>query len=130
MFQIELFGMVGKKFITGSPMTLPKLNFDGTVYPGSIADLMGLPIKLDAEPTESIQINDLPFRAFYKIYQDYYIDQNLHKTGNFLTIDTTYEDFLARYPNAFTELNRFRRSWEKDYFTSALPWAQKVKNFI
>lgn len=122
-----------EKFITGGSVSLPVVDLTGLVpYQGSIADLLGIPITAGLVEEE---VNDLPFRAFYQIYKDYYIDQNLTTTeflgddpGNKL-IDYTYDELVNNIGSTFIlnffSANKFTRSWEKDYFTSALPWAQK-----
>lgn len=87
---------------------------------GSLADHMGVPvIPSGTTVTQTLDINALPFRAYHLIYNEYYRDQNLQtavpisKSG---TVSASEE----------TELLYMRtRAWEKDYFTSALPWAQR-----
>ena len=62
----------------------------------------------------------IPFAAYQKIYQDYYRDQNLDPE------DDSWQ--LSDGPlNLSASSLRFlrQRCWEKDYFTSALPWAQR-----
>lgn len=123
-----------EKFITGAEIALPEIEYTGG-YQGSIADCLGLPLPNGLTP-EPIKINDLPFRAFFQIYKDYYIDQNLTSSNRItggaedeLLINRTYDDLSAEhgasFTNSFVTENKFLRAWEKDYFTSALPWAQK-----
>ncbi|QXP44119.1 MAG: major capsid protein [Arizlama microvirus] len=119
---------VWEKFITQGEAVLPTLSLQGA-YKGSIADMLGIPTFTNTEPALTETINDLPLRAFYQIYKDYYIDQNLSVTdAASKIIDLSFDDFVADMIDGnniwFTE-NKFKRSWEKDYFTSALPWAQK-----
>jgi hypothetical protein len=66
-------------------------------------------------------------RAYQLIYDDYYRDQNLEEERRqFLRAPslsdvsgyTTVDD-----PDNLLKLQK--RAWQKDYFTSALPWAQK-----
>lgn len=118
-----------ERFVTKGDISLPTIEFVGDVYPGSIADLLGLPTRHNTQPSEYTLINDLPFRAFYQIYKDYYIDQNLSTAESFggsntKIIDMSYDD-IAGADGIFNGINKFYRCWEKDYFTSALPWAQK-----
>lgn len=67
------------------------------------------------------QVSALPFRAYHLIYNEYYRDQNLTDpidfplTGGAITADTHLKELLTLR----------RRAWEKDYFTSALPWLQR-----
>lgn len=112
-------------FITGGP--------DGTLTPtfpsyqlleahkayyqaGKLPDYMGLPVTDGLTITDGFEHSELPFRAYQLIYNEYYRDQNLiteitiPKTGT-VNIGTT------------TVLRK--RCWEKDYFTSALPWTQR-----
>lgn len=91
---------------------------------GWLWDYLGLPVLEGADPTtfSAEQISALPFRAYRKIFNDYYRDPNfdpeanlnLAGTGNVTGTDIGYDMFdLARH------------MWQKDYFTSALPWAQR-----
>lgn len=83
-----------------------------SVAEGSLCDYMGLPISPSID-----KINALPFAAYNKIYNDYYRDQNLQPE-----VQTELSDGnnpLALYDDIFN------RAWQHDYFTSALPFAQK-----
>lgn len=69
-------------------------------------------------------ISALPFRAYAQVFNDYYRDQNLRdkieftKSGGILDEnDMTADDFAT--------CQLWQRCWEKDYFTSALPWVQR-----
>lgn len=65
------------------------------------------------------RVSVLPFRAYQLIYNEYYRDQNL----------TDPVSFSLDSGNSLTDYGRLltlrRRAWEKDYFTSALPWLQR-----
>lgn len=78
---------------------------------GSLADHFGLPTGV-----ENIKVNAMPFRAYNLIYNENYMDQNL---GTPLAI--SYGDGS----DTATSTALQNRCWEKDYFTSALPWAQR-----
>lgn len=83
---------------------------------GSLADYLGF----SSEPIGgSVNINVLPFRAYQLVFNEYYRDQNLETA---VAINKTSGlDSLAA-----SELMVVRtRAWEKDYFTSALPWTQR-----
>ena len=133
-----------EEFITGytkngkeSKETLPVINFSEIngaprFQDGTLMDYLGLPTtsvdlmqlsKADDKYDQPISI--LPFLAYAHIWNEYYRDQDLHEA-----IDTDYWtwDFsdsigLSKKLLAITNL-RFK-AWEKDYFTSARPWAQK-----
>lgn len=65
------------------------------------------------------EVSALPFRAYQLIYNEYYRDQNLTDPVGFaLTSGLANADF-----DVLVKLRR--RAWEKDYFTSALPWLQR-----
>lgn len=96
-------------------LTMPKIGIS-TVQNNSLADYFGIPSVQNA----SLQVSSLPFRAYQEIYNQYYRDQNL--------IDPIYvshgnTDGTTAQIAALTTLRD--RCWEKDYFTSCLPWAQK-----
>lgn len=104
-------------FITGG-----KNGDDATVSPyittpsggfavGSLADYLGVPTGV-----AGVQVSALPFRAYNKIYNDYYRDENLQDEIVLSTgagSDTT----------TVTDLQT--RCWQHDFFTSALPWTQR-----
>lgn len=84
---------------------------------GTLADYLGIP-PIEGG-TASKKINSLPFRAYQEIYNEYYRDQNLS--------EPVYVPKVSGADNAsIASLTALRkRAWEKDYFTSALPWAQR-----
>lgn len=114
-------------FITGgeeigtAPRALPILNFSGLsggIAPSSLANYLGLP----ANTTLSVfnrDISALQFAAYQHIYHWFYRDQNLQPQD---IADITLIDGLNPYAE-FIPIKR--RDWEHDYFTSALPFAQK-----
>lgn len=65
------------------------------------------------------RVSALPFRAYQLIYNEYYRDQNLTEA---VPLNLGSGSDNANLAN-LTFLRR--RSWEKDYFTSALPWLQR-----
>lgn len=98
---------------------------------GSLSDYLGFPSKQISSSLTSIPANlafsQLPYRAYHTIYNEYYRDQNLEdeievskasgmELISLSTFDTTWkrQAFILR-----------KRAWEKDYFTSALPWTQR-----
>ena len=130
-----------EKFITGQNDELVFPQFQGnfskfaTVHPiGSLGDYLGLPSdryeELSASVANAPNVSQMPFRAYYKIWYDYYRDQNL-QTG--ATADDPNET-IAPYggivnvddDGSYVNINMLRkRAWEKDYFTSCLPSAQR-----
>nr|QJB18818.1 MAG: major capsid protein [Microvirus sp.] len=88
----------------------------------SLADYLGVPdiSQQGAITFNDVKINALPFRAYQKIFNEYYRDQTLtpevqiKKTSGALDADESLAALTLR-----------KRAWEKDYFTSALPWSQR-----
>lgn len=91
---------------------------------GSLADYMGLPtLSADVEipdDTYKLNVSALPFRAYQLIYNEYYRDQNL--IDPVPISKSSGEISETEFAHLMTMRNR---AWEKDYFTSALPFAQK-----
>lgn len=69
-------------------------------------------------PGSGIKVSALPFRAYNLIYNEYYRDQNLTDP---IEVPLTGGDQTPSVE--FMSIKR--RAWEKDYFTSALPWLQR-----
>lgn len=67
------------------------------------------------------RVSAFPFAAYNLIWNEYYRDQNLQ--------DPIYNNLVDGFNNNLWEANGSldirRRAWMKDYFTSALPFAQK-----
>lgn len=120
-------------FITGGPdgksnPVFPKIpTIDPNVdyfKSGTLADYLGVPDLSGKVPSAGdspeAYINSLPFRAYQLIYNEYYRDENLIPELNIPR--TSGVEAESDWP---TLLTLRKRAWEKDYFTSALPWAQK-----
>lgn len=108
-----------EKFITEDSLLDPPNSNLGNIEVGTIGDYLGLPLG-DWEGTE--KINLMPLMAYIKIWNEYYRDQNLQAE-----ISIEEDDVQGWVPlQGYLSAQPFRRSWEKDYFTSALPSAQKA----
>lgn len=94
---------------------------------GSILDYMGVPTKINGR----IEINALPIRAYVKIWNEYFRDQNVDNPAAYFTDDddTIYNDAgekeqellkNARLGGRCLPVNKFH-----DYFTSCLPYPQR-----
>lgn len=104
-----------EKFISGDLVTeVPQKNLhDLILLEGCLGDYMGLPTGDMTNASE--YVNMLPFYAYARIYNEFYRDENLCDP---ILIDGTDDDTLI-------EGDPLTRCWEKDYFTSCLPFAQK-----
>jgi len=86
----------------------------------TLADYMGVPVVDQTAPfNQQMNLSALPFRGYQSIFNEYYRDQNLQTKVVVETGDTV--DPL-NVPDLLTIRTR---NWERDYLTSALPWAQK-----
>ena len=120
-----------ENFITGGEdgnftATLPGVQMDNNnkaqFTKGTLADYFGLPV-MDEAVTVTTEgatpVSALPFRAYQTIYNEYYRDQNLESPIDF----STGNDLGGKPQTRLTTMRN--RAWEKDYFTSCLPSAQK-----
>lgn len=102
----------------GSPVpACPFFNITSSTYTNfPLCDYLGLP----NPGANTMQVSALPFAAYQAIYNEYYRDQNI-------ITETDYQ--LTDGDNGLAFASRFgtlrRRAWEHDYFTAALPFAQK-----
>lgn len=91
---------------------------------GSLWDYMGLPTLLPATPApyNVERISALPFRAYAKIWNDWYKDPNL---DNDIAIGSELDGDVNAAQSAALLNSIKRRGFEKDFFTSQLPFAQR-----
>lgn len=100
----------------------------GLPYEGSILDYMGVPTKVKGK----FEINALPIRAYVKIWNEFFRDENVGNAAVVKTddADVTYEDSSSENINLVLNVaykggrclpvNKFH-----DYFTSCLPYPQR-----
>jgi len=109
-----------ERWITGqSDAEAPYVETPGTdVAVGSMADYLGIPV--GALPAD-LRISPMAIAAYMKIWDEYYRDQNLQTE--------VFEPLTDGLNIGVVETalfgNPFRRAWQHDYFTAALPFAQK-----
>jgi len=106
-----------EQFITGGPS-----GTDSTAIPtvtsgpsgqaaSTLWDYFGL-----ATGVANMSVLAYPFRAYNLIYNEWYRDQNLQ---NKVAVS------LGDGADTTTNMNLLTRNWEKDYFTTSLPWPQR-----
>jgi len=96
----------------------PLIEIDDSVYNAQL-DYMGVPLKKAGGTGEREQINPFACAAYQLIWKEYYRDQNMVPDDKYLLEDGDNTGNLT----SLTTLRK--RAWEHDYFTSALPFAQK-----
>lgn len=107
-------------FITNIPTGgLPYFNITTAVDSNQerFLDYMGIPPIANAVTPTPTRIQAIPFGAYQCIYHEWYRDENLVPEFPFQVADglNTYSDYFTMR----------QRAYEHDYFTSALPFAQK-----
>lgn len=131
-----------------NPIVSPRINFtaEGAEYayaPKSLGDYLGVNVGFSPEDyakissktlprrafTGGFTISALPFRAYQQVYNDWFIDLNNSDVEPF---DKGSGEFEFSGLNSDTErafynslLKMRYRAWEHDYFTSAMPNAQR-----
>lgn len=103
---------------------------------GLLLDYLGYPSSdvtgVDYDNTNYVneasrRFNALPLAAYQRIWFEYYRDQNLQDptaTSDSMKLSNGFNNLTIT--DATSSLGRIRRrNWLHDYFTSALPWAQK-----
>lgn len=124
-----------KVFITGGEDGLQNPQLPFFTYPAvrdvnskfvednSLMDHMGFPT-VQFQDIHTSQISEhicsLPFRAYQLVWNEYFRNQNVQNEIDF-SMDQGEESAAD-----IAKLFEFRyKNWEKDYFTSCLPWAQR-----
>lgn len=101
-------------------------------YEGSILDYMGVPAGSIQAPNAKAEVNALPVRAYVKIWNEFFRDQNVQNEAKFITSDEDVkytegpdekdETALQHALNGgrCLPVSRFH-----DYFSSCLPYPQR-----
>jgi len=117
-------GRLGLDASVPPQLTFPDLSNQCPVH-GDLADFLGCP-SWDTQdlPNEgSMTISELPFRAYNLIYNEYYRDQNLSAPVEIYKGTSGNRNVTSQITLDLLSLRD--RCWERDYFTSALPWTQR-----
>jgi len=95
---------------------VPTIDFGTTaIVENTLSDYFGLPLGCDTD-NSGLEPIALPYRAYNKIYNDWFRDQNLI---NSVVVN------LDDGPDDITDYTLLKRAKRRDYFTSALPDPQK-----
>lgn len=97
--------------------TIPQLNFTAGAATQTVADYMGIPVGVSG-----ISCSSLPFRAYTKIYDDWWRDENLVtppalSLGDSASTYVSYNPVVGGFP--------FKAAKFRDYLTSCLPAPQR-----
>jgi len=121
-------------FITGTeestvPTIAPPTVMDNKeVEVGSVLDHFGIPPGV-YEDAGTIEVTAFPIWSYFKIYNEWFRDQNLQEPWEYATtfsIDHDTDDITqATDPVTAWDTMPLRINKRHDYFTSALPWPQK-----
>lgn len=107
-------------FITNTAThAVPVVEVDGTwtAEENLLADYLAIPPNIAA--TTTTEVSAFPFAAYQAVYSEYYRDENL-------VTEPVYQLTDGVNGASGSDLLTLRnRAWEHDYFTSALPFAQK-----
>lgn len=115
---------------------IEKLPDEGVKAPleKSILDYMGIPTKIVGENNQQVKINALPVRAYVKIWNEFFRDQNVGNPAALFTDDTelAYQDNEKWENETEQVLSKAIRGGRclpvsrfHDYFSSCLPYAQR-----
>lgn len=90
----------------------------GTVFSGSVGDYLGLPVGCSFNPEigDNGYLSALPFRAFAKVYNEWFRDENL--------IDSVY------IPKDAEVVTMNAEPWSVDNFTGLLPKVAKYHDYF
>jgi len=119
-------GGVKGDFEADLPLWIPG-NVDESVSKNSLWDYFGFPIIDDIRTSDIGQFPlDFPRRAYNFIWNEYYRDQNLQRQYRYKEDQVTGVDIDKFRMNGEGDSGSILfRNWEKDYFTSSLPWQQR-----
>lgn len=102
-------------------------------FESSILDYMGVPTKMFSnEECRRVEINALPVRAYVKIWNEFFRDQNVGNAATFRTDDADYDymdnredEYERTLLNAIAGGRCLPVSRFHDYFSSCLPYPQR-----
>lgn len=89
---------------------------------GSLADFLTFPTcRQSQDIAGTVRVPMMPFAAYQKVYDDWFRNQNVEPPH----LTEALPEGAITQSLAYQMLQLRRKMWEKDYFTSALPFAQR-----
>ena len=103
-----------------TPPTMPTIDISSlTIVPGCIGDYLGIPSRCEGK------VSSLPGRAYLAIYDRWFRDQNVIAPFNIDLGSTVSADYLDLGSSISYGSKPLKAAKFSDYFTRALPYAQK-----
>lgn len=123
----EFWGQNDDPWASNMDYEVPQINApEGGWTAGTIADYMGIPTNVDG-----FSVDSLAFRAYVKIWNDFFRDENLKQAAHLYVDDTTRngqngtEQGYSYITGAELGGKPLKAAKFHDYFTSCLPQPQK-----
>lgn len=111
---------------------------------GTLCDYLGYPVPTQAQldnwpidvnkqvDNKLTRVSLLPINAYHLIYKEYFRDENVRGQGD--VDDERGYHYMGLAPSdvliANSSFDLRYKKWEKDYFTSALPWPQRGPDVV
>lgn len=89
-----------------------------------IFDYLGYGRVKNVPTLHTVKASPFPIASYYRIWNDYFRDQNLQEEVKIIENSTGAPSVTIYFNNVPTS-GVMSKCWEKDYFTSALPWLQR-----
>lgn len=135
----------GERFIDKNGLGREVTNWSDVLGPGSILEQIGWQycVNGDESDPDYIDVPLLPLLAYVYVWHEYFRDENLQpeffdalrrnlavkggSLGNIVVMSDSFtlDDGTEMYIYDVIRFWPFQRAFEKDYFTSSLPWTQK-----
>jgi len=117
-------------FITGNntalvvPTIAPRITSGGSLElnPGTVFDHFGLPPQVY---TVALDVNALPIFAYFKIWNEWFRDENLQEPWEWSDTWTSGWSYQITQDTTEWQQQCIRVNKRSDYFTRRLPWPQK-----
>lgn len=116
------------KNVLDASSTMTETEWNNNFGTSSLWDYLGLPViawpgGAHVYQDNATEINVLPFLAYQQIFQYYYKDQNIDSNA-IMQDPIAGAEMSATFISGGYNILRYR-AWQKDAFTSGLPWPQR-----